>query len=92
MLGEGGLFRKVLPRAGFYSRHQRMWRALRNMLTGSALRQRASELASRVAVLLPAALPHGEEARDAPHVQWTQACLLLNGAHSDRASCAAERG
>lgn len=64
-----------------------MWRALRNMLTGSALLQRASELAARVAALLPAALPHGEEVRDAPHVQCIHVCLWLNGAHSDQASC-----
>jgi len=53
-----------LPNEDFYPMQQRMWRALRNMLTGSALRQRADELALRISVLLPAALPPGEKVGD----------------------------
>lgn len=52
-----------LSNEGFFPRHQRLWRGLRNLLTGSSVPLRAAQLSRLMQDELQAAWPAGQEVR-----------------------------
>lgn len=52
-----------LSNEGFFPRHQRLWRGLRNLLTGSSVAARAAQLSAEVQEVLTDTWPLGREVR-----------------------------